>query len=211
MPLYVKDDFAAFYKATFERAVARQDSSGVFVEYAWDMSWCDPCAAERMSNVELTTLGAGWSATGEEFAYAGANAFVTRLHVRYDASSFPEDLNFVETGDRENFQGRYILRHPSTAPGKCEAGAKYRAELPKRFRKEADTLVYLTGWPATEVASRMAADRAAFCFQRALSARAADYDVTCNAAVFLVSACFLLSRVDLFCGTRTPSQAAISR
>jgi hypothetical protein len=156
VPLYVKDDFAAFYKATFERAVARQDSSGVFVEYAWDMSWCDPCAAERMSNVELTTLGAGWSVTGEESPYAGANAFVTRLHVRYDASSFPEDLNFVETGDRQNFQGRYILQHPSTAPAKCEAGAKYRADLPKRFRQEADNLVYLTGWSAPEVAARMA-------------------------------------------------------
>ena len=101
--------------------------------------------------------GAGWSVTGEESPYAGANAFVTRLHVRYDASSFPEDLNFVETGDRQNFQGRYILQHPWTAPAKCEAGAVYRAALPKRYRKEADNLVYLTGWPATEVASRMAA------------------------------------------------------
>ena len=162
VPLYVKDDFAKFYKATFDRAVAREDMSEVFVEYAWDMAWCDPCAADPMSTVELKTLGAGWNdssgVTGPSYrAAGGSNAFVTRLHVRYDAKTFPEDLNFIETSDRENFQGRYILQHPSAAPAKCKAGVEYRAALPARFKKEADNLVYLTGWAATEVASRMAA------------------------------------------------------
>ena len=36
---------------------------------------------------------------------------MTRLHVRYDAAHFPEDLVFQETADRTNFQGRYVLRH----------------------------------------------------------------------------------------------------
>jgi hypothetical protein len=85
------------------------------------------------------------------------NAFVTRLHVRYDAKTFPEDLNFIETSDRENFQGRYILQHLATASGTCRAGVEYRASLPARFKKEADTLVDLTGWAKTEIASRMAA------------------------------------------------------
>ena len=82
---------------------------------------------------------------------------MTRLHVRYDAKTFPEDLNFIETSDRENFQGRYILQHPATASGTCKAAVEYRASLPARFKKEADNLVDLTGWPETEVASRMAA------------------------------------------------------
>ena len=30
----------------------------VFVEYAWDMGWCDPCAAEPLTNKELVELGA---------------------------------------------------------------------------------------------------------------------------------------------------------
>jgi hypothetical protein len=112
-----------------------------------------------MSQVELKTLGAGWSDTGnnDRGPYSsGANAFVTRLHVRYDAKSFPEDLNFVETGDRENFQGRYILQHPAEKVGSCKAGNEYRASLPVRFKKEADNLIDLTGWPETEVASHMA-------------------------------------------------------
>jgi hypothetical protein len=47
VPLYVKDEFGKFYKALFERAVAREDMRAVFVEYAWDMAWCDPCAARK--------------------------------------------------------------------------------------------------------------------------------------------------------------------
>src|SRR5262252_7625588 len=49
VPLYVKDEFGDFYKAMFERAVARENMRAVFVEYAWDMGWCDPCAAEPMT------------------------------------------------------------------------------------------------------------------------------------------------------------------
>ena len=56
---------------------------------------------------------------------SGADAYVTRLHVRYDAQTFPEDIVFMETKDRGNFQGRYVLRHPFTGPMRCEAGETY--------------------------------------------------------------------------------------
>ena len=62
---------------------------------------------------------------------------MTRLHVRYDAKSFPEDLAFVETKDRTNFQGRYVLHHPWQGEASCAAGAAYRAALPARFTQEA--------------------------------------------------------------------------
>ena len=34
---------------------------------------------------------------------------LTRLHVRYSADTFPEDLIFQETQDQENFQARYVM------------------------------------------------------------------------------------------------------
>jgi hypothetical protein len=164
VPLFVKNDFANFYKATFEHAVARENMHGVFVEYAWDMGWCDPCAAAPMSKAELTELGALWNdgdgAVVNRFPPVPGNGnspFVTRLHVRYDAKSFPEDLNFVETSDRENFQGRYILHHPSTSTTACAAAKAYRASLPQRFKNEADNLANLTGWSRDDIAARMAA------------------------------------------------------
>ena len=85
----------------------------------------------------------------------GSNAYVTRLHVRYDAQSFPEDLVFTETKDRSNFQGRYVLRHPFTGKAACDKGEQYQATLPVRFRQEARNLANLTGWKQSEIETRM--------------------------------------------------------
>ena len=53
--------------------------------------------------------------------------FLTRLHVRYDAAHFPEDLVFQETADRTNFQGRYV--HPPPVEGR--RGLPGREGLPR--------------------------------------------------------------------------------
>jgi hypothetical protein len=157
VPLYVKAEFGKFYKAMFDRAVEREDMRAVFVEYAWDMSWCDPCAADPLSNKELVALGARWIGDDGDvpFRGGGAPAFVTRLHVRYDAQSFPEDIVFQETRDRENFQGRYVLNHPWQGAETCPAASTYRADLRMRFTKEAMNLVALTGWARSEVETQM--------------------------------------------------------
>jgi hypothetical protein len=47
VPEYVKGEFSDFYRALFSRQVKLQGMQVVFTEYAWDMSWCDPCAASR--------------------------------------------------------------------------------------------------------------------------------------------------------------------
>jgi hypothetical protein len=166
VPLFVKNDFANVYKAAFDRAVERENMHGVFVEYAWDMGWCDPCAADPMSGREMADLGAGWgdnsaasnTVTIPSLSATPTYAYVTRLHVRYDAKSFPEDLNFIETADRENFQGRYILQHPYEGAMTCSAGDTYRTWLPGRFKTEAQTLARLTGWPLKDIETRMAAN-----------------------------------------------------
>jgi hypothetical protein len=159
VPLYVKDEFGPFYKALFERAVARENMRAVFVEYAWDMGWCDPCAADPMSNKELVELGARWIGGGDDGASrigrGGADAFVTRLHVRYDATSFPEDIVFMETKDRSNFQGRYVQRHPWQGQSRCDQAAVYRSALPARFALEAKNLENLTGWTRQDIEARM--------------------------------------------------------
>jgi hypothetical protein len=162
VPLFVKDDFANFYKATFDRAVTRVNMRDVFVEYAWDMNLCDPCSADAMTASELQELGvqqSGRPSGGDAFvdlANAG-NIFVTRLHLRYDAKSFPEDLNFIETGDRGSFQARYILQHPYVGKTSCTDGSAYRASLQVRFKQEAQSLANVTGWSQKEIEARMQA------------------------------------------------------
>jgi hypothetical protein len=158
VPLYVKGEFGNFYKAMFDRAVENEGMRAVFVEYAWDMGWCDPCAAEPLANKELVELGARWIGDDGERPYRsgqGANAYVTRLHVRYDAAHFPEDLAFLETRDRETFQGRYVLRHPWQGNASCANANEYRKSLPVRFGQQARNLAILTGWPTREIEARM--------------------------------------------------------
>jgi hypothetical protein len=162
VPLFVAKDFPNVYKAAFDRAVARENMHGVFTEYAWDMGWCDPCAAPPMTSAEMSELGAQWvpdkssTPTGSMLPVAmSAEGYVTRLHVRYDAKSFPEDLNFIETSDHESFQARYVMHHPYEG-GSCAAAQTYRASLPARFKKEAENLANLTGWPLADITARMA-------------------------------------------------------
>ena len=154
VPLFVKDDFANFYRAMFSRQVTKEDMRVVFLEYAWDMSWCDPCAADPLSGDELRELGVFWVERSKDRGGA-QNVFLTRLHVRYDGAHFPEDLVFQETGDRTNFQGRYILRHPWTGKDRCDAAEAYRRELPRRYEREASNLAALTGWGMAKIRGRM--------------------------------------------------------
>jgi hypothetical protein len=157
IPLYVKDKFGDFYRDLFTQQVKRENERGVFLEYAWDMNWCDPCAANPLSADELRSLGVFWQDSGRLGKGMGPaqNVFLTRLHIRYDAAHFPEDLIFQETSDRANFQARYILRHPWTGGDECPAATAYRQQLRERYEREAQTLATLTGWNIGEIRKAM--------------------------------------------------------
>jgi hypothetical protein len=154
LPIYLEEpgEFARFYKAMFTRQVDKEERSVLFLEYAWDMRWCDPCAAEPLSNDELRSLGVFWASgrNGQP-----PNVFLTRLHVRYDKTHFPEDLVFQETADRANFQGRYVLRHAWTGGDSCGAAVAYSHSLRQRHEQEAGRLASLTGWNLSDVRKRM--------------------------------------------------------
>ena len=82
------------------------------------------------------------------------NVFVTRLHVRYDAKHFPEDLMFQETGDRQNFQGRYVIRRAWKGEASCDI-SNYQAALRERQEREAQQLANLTGWDIGDIRGKI--------------------------------------------------------
>ena len=153
LPLFVKEDFADFYRAFFSEQVRRERMSAVFLEYAWNTSGCDPCAADPLSKDELRRLGVFWQ-DGAGGPAVPQDVFLTRLHLRYDVRHFPEDLVLQETADRTNFQGRYVLRHPFTGSIAC-GEENYRRELLERREKEARNLASLTGWGVEKIRNRM--------------------------------------------------------
>ncbi len=165
LPLFVSAEFEAFYQAMFDTAVRREKHNAVFMEYAWDMSWCDPCAADPLSSAQLRELGVHWIEAPLDQRRGQPprgvqpppqDVFVTRLHVRYSSEHFPHDLQFRETHDRSNFQGRYILRHPFRGdPNACKTAPRYYAGLPQRFASEARNLAQLSGWDINTIRAKM--------------------------------------------------------
>jgi hypothetical protein len=163
LPEFVKEEFSDVYRALFAEQVRRERMEAVFLEYAWDMGWCDPCAADPLSVEELRSLGVFWldAPAGAPGSVAPApnaaprEVFVTRLHARYDREHFPEDLVFQETADRTNFQARYVIRHPWKGAVACEGGRAYRRSLRERRSREAQTLASLTGWDLERVLAKM--------------------------------------------------------
>jgi len=167
VPEFVQNKFDKFYQSAFEQQVKRDEMRTVFTEYVWNMSFCDPCAAPPLSRDELRQLGVFWLDDGPQAvpqpgipminprmsqifpvpAPGPAQVILTRLHIRYSADTFPEDLVFQQTQDQENFQARYVIRHPWTgSPDACSAAPAYFAELRRRHETEAATLADLTGW-----------------------------------------------------------------
>jgi hypothetical protein len=152
IPLFVKNNFSAFYTNLFQHQWMREGRSVALLEYAWDVSprnflKCDPCVATAPSQQDLVQAGVWWmnpSAAKEKEVYSG-NVFFTRLHVRYNRSSFPQDLQFQITPNTENYQARYIVTHPATGDMSCPEGKQYVKDLKERRQNEIEMLEYLTG------------------------------------------------------------------
>lgn len=161
VPEFVQSEFAEFYRDMFAQQVSTENERAVFLEYAWDMGWCDPCAADPLSTKELRDLGVFWIGENgdqqinrEVAPIPAQNVFVTRLHVRYDSEHFPEDLVFQETGDRQNYQGRYVIRHPWKGKASCDI-SNYQAEVRTRQEREAQQLANLTGWDIDSIRKKI--------------------------------------------------------
>jgi len=172
IPPYTRGEFAQVYKALFEAQSRREDYRVVWTEYFWDMAWCDPCAANPLSQEELRSAGVFWL-DGDEppsgippgasppvaRSRGGSGAqpvMLTRLHLRYTPETLPEDLMFQETQDKQNFQARYVLHHPWKGDvNACAEAKNYLDAVAKRQEVEAQTLASLTGWDINQIRGRM--------------------------------------------------------
>ncbi|WP_417514108.1 DUF2330 domain-containing protein [Minwuia sp.] len=177
LPVFIRSKFPEVYRSLFAEQV-RREPGVMFLEYAWNMNWCDPCAADPLSRDELRTLGAWWvqpdltqkpiqvpqpgptprplPAPVQRFApQQPVEAFVTRLHLRYDSTTHPRDLMFRETQDQSNYQARYVIRHPWTGEVQCPEAEYYKQQLPARQDARAQRLASLTAWPIGEIRQQM--------------------------------------------------------
>jgi len=160
VPLFVQKNFGAFYGNLFTHQWNREDKSVAFLEYAWDVSpqnyyHCDPCIATAPGEQDLVQSGVWWlggkdwsdysDVDGDEPDNGIKNVHFTRLHFRYNRTSFAQDLMFQVTPNTETFQARYVITHPAAGNFTCDAGKKYLQNLKARRKKELMELTALTG------------------------------------------------------------------
>jgi hypothetical protein len=157
IPLFVKNNFGNFFANLFQNQWDKEGKALAMLEYAWDVSpknfvKCDPCVATAPSTQDLVQAGVWWlnrDWTNYDDVYDNDDysdkAYFTRLHVRYNRKSFPQDLMFQVTPNTDNYQARYVITHPATGDFTCDAGKKYLKELKQRRADELEMLTYLTG------------------------------------------------------------------
>ncbi len=156
IPLFVQKDFGNFYANVFSNQWNNENRSVAFVEYAWDVSpsnymKCDPCVSDPPDYNMMKEAGVWWIGNDGYHDYVNQyendknKVFFTRLHVRYNRQSFPQDIFFQVTPNTENYQARYIITHPATGDLTCKEGQKYLKELRKRRINEMEMLSSLTG------------------------------------------------------------------
>lgn len=158
IPLFVKDNFGAFYGNLFQHQWNKEGRSVSMLEYAWDVSpqnyvKCDPCVGNPPNQQDLVQAGVWWLKKDwsnyddvyNDEEVVSNKVYFTRLHIRYNRKDFPQDLVFQVTPNTENYQARYIITHPAEGDLSCAAGKAYLKELKQRRKGELDQLVYLTG------------------------------------------------------------------
>ncbi len=145
LPEFVQSEFAAFYSRCFDREVQRRHGSCVFTEYAWDLSpnnysHCDPCTGVTPETAALMEAGVDWLSSNPR-------VFFTRLHLRYDRATFPQDLSLAETYNTQNYQVLFTIHHPSTELN-CDKVNAYLDEVHDRREEEIDNYLGLGGFKA---------------------------------------------------------------
>ncbi|HMH21894.1 MAG TPA: DUF2330 domain-containing protein [Puia sp.] len=158
VPLFVQNNFSGFYSNLFQHQWDKEGRSVAMLEYAWDVSpsqslKCDPCVATAPSRQDLVQAGVKWlsrdwndySDVEDDATDISDHVHFTRLHIRYNRNAFPQDLQFEETANTENFQARYVITHPATGDLSCGGGQKYLHHLKERRKEELEMLTLLTG------------------------------------------------------------------
>ncbi len=156
IPTFVEDNFGNFYSAVFKHVWEKAGKDVVVSEYGWDIGSdnylkCDPCAGEPPLFADLNEAGVFWL---ENVKTGGADyqgdVYVTRLHVRYNEETFPQDLAFQATPDHGNFQARYVMQQPAEGNLDCDQAKDYIKKLIQRRQDELEELASLTGWDISQ-------------------------------------------------------------
>ena len=149
LPKSVAFHFPRVIDAINRRLAEKNSETGIFLEYFWDIRWCDYCMeTQRLFELEsVKELGVFWYDQRVP-NNPGVELYLTRLRVTPNSTRLQQEM-MLEVNERaEYYQVRFYSRSDWTGNDKCEAAKTYIAEQSKRRADEIRTLSELTGWPA---------------------------------------------------------------
>lgn len=151
LPSYVKRDFHAFYEATFDRQVQKENMRVVYLEQSGFTNAVNvpTSGTDALSNRDMRELGVFWSGP----------VYSTRMRSRYDEDHFPSDFVFQETSDQMTFTTRFTVRTPWDGSGpQCAQSQQYWNTVRTRQEQQAQALARLTGWNINDIRGKLKDD-----------------------------------------------------
>ena len=141
LPLFVKDDGRAFYDAMLEAEAARTQKPAVFLEYAWELSRCDPCNGTRVllrAGMPRARADSPCASKGLMYHRVPERSTVNQGSIR-DPGVTPMALDQARRrpcqAARQAVRAarQRLPRHPRLrAPGRRDRRQELRAPLPRR-------------------------------------------------------------------------------
>jgi len=154
LPKSVAFHFPRVIDAINRRLAEKNSAPGIFLEYFWDMRWCDYCwEIQRLFKLEsVKELGVFWY-DQPVLNHPGFELYLTRLRITPNSIPLHKEM-MLEVNERADYYlVRFYSRSDWTGNDKCEAAKTYIAEQSKRRANEIRTLSELTGWPAEVIDS----------------------------------------------------------
>lgn len=150
VPAFVANDFNHFYADMFTTSWKREGRNAVMLEYAgiptgvYFNEFGNPLPSP---NIYLEQIGIDWQLNPEASnPRSGPATFLTRMHLRYNRSTFPQDLAFQITPNNTPFQCNLTVQYVSPDWENCEEGKIYANQVIKRRWREVVNMNNLAGW-----------------------------------------------------------------
>ncbi len=158
VPVYVKEEFPDFYRDLFGHHVEQERMRTVVLEHAWDLAWCDPCAADPLT---------------VDRAARPRRVLGRRRRRRTPPTTCSSPASTSATTPRA-FPTTSCCARPAIAPrsraatccatpGREASAARRPAPIARacrpRWEEEAQALADLTGWDLADIRARMGLDR----------------------------------------------------
>lgn len=150
VPTFVAQDFGKFYSDMFTTAWKREGRNAIMLEFAgsWIPNNWSPWQNDNFN--QFKSLGLDW--VQDENSQTYSPIMLTRMHIRYNRTTFPQDLAFQVTPNNQQYNCNISVQEVATGFENCEQGKAYANQVAQRRERELITMNQYAGWSMNKYA-----------------------------------------------------------